>query len=99
MSTSLTNFPARLVVPTTAKINLDKALYVTRNLCKRRRREASPRWWISECSNMMRRLIDTEFRRVCELQRTHKQCAARKVAKRTGEAECERDRGFGVLPR
>ena len=48
---------------------------------------------------MMRRLINTECRKVCELQHTHKQCtAARKVAKRTGEAECKRDRGLGFSP-
>ena len=47
----------------------------------------------------MRRLIDTECRQVCELQHKHKQCTESKVAKRTGEAGREREKGFGGLPR
>ena len=47
---------------------------------------------------MMRRLIDTECRQVCELQHKHKQCTESKVSKRTGEAGREREKGFGVSP-
>ena len=47
---------------------------------------------------MMRRLIDTECRQVCELQHTHKQCTESKVAKRTGEAGRERDEGVRGFP-
>ena len=48
---------------------------------------------------MMRRLIDTECRQVYKLQNKHKQCTGSKVAKRTGEAGREREKGFGGFPR
>jgi len=59
-------------------------------------------WWVIEYSSLMRRLIDAEYRQVYKLQHTHtnsaQRTAATKVAKRTGEAECEGDMEFGVLP-
>ena len=53
---------------------------------------------ILEYGNMMRCLIDTECRKVCEIQHTHKQCTARKVAKRNVDSGCEREEGEGAPP-
>jgi len=55
--------------------------------------------WVLEYGSIMRRLIDTECRQIFELQHTHRQCTARKLTKRTGEAGRERERGIGFLPR
>ena len=60
--------------------------------------QARGRGWILEYGKRMRRINDTECIKMCELQHTHKQCTESKVAKRTGEAGREREKGFGVSP-
>ena len=83
-----------------SKQNPDECFHVTRaHFQALYAQQARGRWWILEYGKRMRRIIDTECRQVCELQHTHKQCTESKVAKRTGEAGRERERGFGGLPR